>query len=388
MIYLPTLISIIIVTVSVLLSLFIFIYNINFNVPKPHTFVCLPLESRIFGNFNLFSLIRRSFTWPKLLGGLSTVAIIALARYGYYGNIKIDYTAFLSNTIWGCLLFILKSVFITFFEDLFLSFKLPMFIFDDDLKDHKLNLSKKKRYSVLNMDKGKGIDTNNNINEGSFRGPRSTTPLETDKNYWEAQCKIFRDGLSSLNKADNILSEDELYAKRELLRLKLYTEQEMIDALNENQRNVDFPTDEDSLRRQNVLNKVSRAAEMQTESYKYKQAELLRKETLIKETQLKKSSVLAEIALKEKSIIKDSVKKLKEIAVYNDEHKASISASSSVPGNAETKLSKTENDTLVDIISKDKYAPLDVRSKIINKTIEGKIGSDSAIIKYLDKKSK
>lgn len=162
----------------------------------------------------------------------------------------------------------------------------------------------------------------------------------------------------------------------------------MIDALNENQRNFDFPTDEESLRRQNVLNKISRAAEMQTESYKYKQAELLRKESLIKETQLKESSMLAEIAIKEKSIIKDSVKKLKEIAQYNDEHKASISANSSVPGNDETKLSKTENDTLVDIISKDNHAPLDVRNKILNKTIQGKISSDSTIIKYLEKKSK
>lgn len=59
-----------------------------------------------------------------------------------------------------------------------------MFIFDKDILDNKkLKLSKPKLYSEMNMDKGKGVDTNKNINEGSSRGSRSTTPLETDKNY-------------------------------------------------------------------------------------------------------------------------------------------------------------------------------------------------------------
>ena len=341
----------------------------------------------------MIKLIKRSFTWPKLIGGFFSVAIIGLLRYGYYGEIHIDFTAYLSNTFWGSSYFILKSLFNTLLEDLFSWYKLPMYILDNNLDNNSIKITKPKRYLAMNMDKGKGIDTSNN-NEGSSRSSdnsrnrRSTTPIETDNNYWEAQCKIFRDGLSSLNKPNKYLSEDELYAKKELLRLNLYSEQQMVDALNENQRNLNFPTDEESLRLQNVLNKMSRDAETQTDYYKYKQAEILRKESLIKENQLKESSRLAEINFKEKSIIKDSIVKLKKIAEYNEKYKASVSADSSIPGNPETKLSKTEIDLLVDTISKDKYASLEVRSRIFNKSLHGKINSDSALIEYLEKKSK
>ena len=195
------------VTVSVLLSLFIFIYNIQFNVPKPHTFVCLPLESRLFGNFNFFSLIRRSFTWPKLLGGISSVAIVALARYGYYGSINIDYTAFLSNTIWGSLAFILRSVFITLFEDNMSLFKLPV-------DGYETNLKVKKPKNSYNMD---------NSTSGGDRDSGSTTPTpinpsgsnrlaNSEVDYYQRELIVAKNAKKALSKNPASWTPDERYA--------------------------------------------------------------------------------------------------------------------------------------------------------------------------------
>lgn len=220
------------------------------------------------------------------------------------------------------------------------------------------------------------------------RRSRSVTPIENDVDYWETQSKIFNDGLNSLDKPDEFLTNDEYHAKRELIRLNLYTKDQMMNAYLESKRNADYPTDPESIRRQNVLNSVSRNAEMQTESYKFNQEMARQVEIARRESQLIHEARLAESAGIEKAIIYDCIGKLRRIAVYNLNNNASVPASGSVPGYINSKLTQSENDCLVNVINRDPHAPLEVRSRIINGTIQGKISIDSVLFNYLQEKTR
>jgi len=180
------------------------------------------------------------------------------------------------------------------------------------------------------------------------------------------------------------LTSDEQHAKRELSRLNMYTQEEMEKAYYENVRNMEYPGDYESQRRQGVLNKLSRTAEMQTESFKLK--EEIRLAELAESNLTKLAST--EALLKEKSIISDSLNKLKKIAEYNSKNNTNIPASNGIPRDISSKLTKAENDCLVKLINKDPHAPLDVRNRIINKTIQGNINTQSVIFDYLEKKIK
>ena len=76
---------------------------------------------------------------------------------------------------------------------------------------------------------------------------------------------------------------------------------------------------------------------------------------------------------------------MKKIAEYNYKNNTNIPASSGIPGDICSKLTKAENDCLVKLINKDPHAPLDVRNRIINKTIQGNINTQSVILDYLEK---
>lgn len=217
---------------------------------------------------------------------------------------------------------------------------------------------------------------------------RSATPIETDPEYWQYQCKIFYDGLSSLDKSDNDLTSDEAFAKKELTRLKMYNQEEMTEAFLENLRNRDYPTDPESIRALELLNRVSRSAEMHRESYVHRQEMIRRGEAAAREAQLREQAKIAESIAKENSVITDCLKKLRSIAEYNRDNNTSIPANSHVPGELETKLSKEENELLAKIITNDPHAPLDVRSKIINRGIHGNIGVNSVLFDYLENKKK
>lgn len=340
---------------------------------------------------NFFDQIISRFTIAKFISALLTIVIIASVKYAISGNLYIEYSEFLINVAIGLLGWSVNNSFIGLLSEFLgikgINFNLKQLIFGlETLKENAPYPSESKPKLYLSMESNEQLNSNsksNKLSTGSKDNPisvssRSTTPLENSKEYWEAQCKVFKDGLSSLGKSDDLLTSDEQHAKRELSRLNMYTQEEMEKAYYENVRNMEYPGDYESQRRQGVLNKLSRTAEMQTESFK------LKEETRLAESNLSKLAS-AEALLKEKSTISDSLNKLKKIAEYNYKNNTNIPASSGIPGDISSKLTKAENDCLVKLINKDPHAPLDVRNRIINKTIQGNINTQSVILDYLEK---
>lgn len=346
---------------------------------------------------NFFDQIISRFTIAKFISALLTIIIIASVKYAISGNLYIEYSEFFINVAIGLLGWSVNNSFIGLLSEFLgikgINFNLKQLIFGlETLKEDGTSSSENKPKLYLSMESNEQLNSSgkpNKLSTGSKDKPisvssRSTTPLENSKEYWEAQCKVFKDGLSSLGKSDDLLTSGEQHAKRELSRLNMYTQEEMEKAYYENVRNMEYPGDYEFQRRQGVLNKLSRTAEMQTESFKLK--EEIRLAELAESNLSKQASV--EALLKEKSTISDSLSKLKKIAEYNYKNNTNIPVSSGIPGDISSKLTKAENDCLVKLINKDAHAPLDVRNRIINKTIQGNINTQSVIFDYLEKKIK
>ena len=146
----------------ILLSFFNTI-NTNNSSNKLRFSTSVTLESKLFGNFNLKSLIKKTFTLPKVFAGISSVIILALLRYACYGSLNIDLSDIWSNVNWGMLAYIIRSLFNTIFED-FYYLKLPESDYTYPLNNKKLklpNLNDNANY----MNYGDNGDNDNDDNE-------------------------------------------------------------------------------------------------------------------------------------------------------------------------------------------------------------------------------
>jgi hypothetical protein len=114
------------------------------------------LESKVFGSLNLFKFLYDIFTLPKILAGLSTAIVVALARYGYYGYLHVDFSEIFPNISWGFFTFIFRAIFLEIYNDLLLPIDYP-----SDLKN--IPYKQPNNNGILKMDEAnKSSKPNNN----------------------------------------------------------------------------------------------------------------------------------------------------------------------------------------------------------------------------------
>ena len=151
------------------------------------------------GNFILS--LRNSFTLPKILAGISSAIILALARYGYYGNLDIDFSNVFGNISWGIIAFIIRSVFISIFDNFDL--KLPMGGYKD-IKPKSIGIPKN---TSLHMDNS-GSTGNSGSADNSGPADNSGSSV-TDIDYHQRELILAKEAKKALEKDPSSWTPDE-----------------------------------------------------------------------------------------------------------------------------------------------------------------------------------
>lgn len=340
--------------------------------PKPHAFVSLPLQSLL--GIALIYFISNS----KVIIYRFIVMFILANLFRYllwdipFTDLGIQYTAMLSfSSAYLSDLFVLMPNPIDLYN-YFMHGK-PLFDFKliDLLPTHKISDSdikvnnSKPKPLYMNTDNGEGSSRTNNNNKPSdnnmFYGELS------DKEYWEAQRKIYEDGLKALAKpVGSFLTDDEKYAVEQLSKINHYNKQKMDNTIDEITRNINFPiNDPEVLRQENIRLSLLRDSELSRSSFK---------------DSLNNQKI-------EKSLVNSALIKLKLLVDYNQKNNSNIGITKDIPTSNVRALTDTEIKAVVDKIKNDPYAPQDVKNKVANGKINSsRFGPNNSIVKYLDEK--
>ena len=243
---------------------------------------------------------------------------------------------------------------------------LPMHKISDS--DIKVNNSKPKPL-CMNTGNGEGSSRNNNTNDNKPSNNSILFGELSDKEYWEAQRKIYQDGLKALAKPiGSFLTEDEKYAVEQLSKINHYNKQIMENTISEITRNINFPiNDPEAIRQENLRLNLLRDSELSRSSVK---------------DSLNKQEI-------EKSLVNSALIKLKLLVDYNQKNNSKIGITRDIPTSNVKALTDAEIKAVVDKINNDPYAPQDVKNKVANGKINSsRFGPGSSIVKYLDESKK
>lgn len=188
-------------------------------------------------------------------------------------------------------------------------------------------------------DRGKGTkDSGNN----------SPSLVMSDKDYWKEQKKLYENILATYGN-DDLLSVSDLQNKKQVL-----------EAISEAERNINFPTDDpEVMRLENIRLRLLREKEMNSESYRK--------------------------FFEQKAFRSSALNKLEQIAEYNRVNHRGIGLNGiyNATNNSLKPLTKDEMDSIINVIKKDPNLPKEVADKIKDDTILGNIGVNNPVIKYL-----
>jgi len=227
---------------------------------------------------------------------------------------------------------------------------------------HESNEPKIKHWNAMEVggegsDKGKGVETN--IGGKTSIGSRSGTssPSLSDSEYWKGQLLMYKDALNSLGKPHDSLTKDEIYAKSQITSAGEYNKKAIEDSMYEIERNINFPiNDSEAVRMEKVRLDLARDAEMRTRPFMWVQ---------------------------EKQALLTSAKtKLENLAEYGRKNNIRLGVYSKT--NEVEKLTLAEIKCVVDKINSDPDVSLDIKKKVAKGNIEGTIGINHPIIKYLE----
>jgi len=209
----------------------------------PPKFVSLPLQSRLFHNFLVN--IRKNFTLPKILAGLISVVILALARYLCYGKLHIDVSDILGNINWGVIAYAIRCVFISFFEELYLLFKLPVI-------DESTGLLTSKKIKSYKLDSNMYMESNTNPDTNRGRehiteDSSNKASIKDDIDYYQRELIQARNAKKAFNKNPSFWTSDDHFAAN------IYKE---IDDFNEEALNSHIKDNQDKLKE--ALNSIKK----------------------------------------------------------------------------------------------------------------------------------
>ena len=346
------------------------------------------LVTIISGFKNIFVYIKRHFTFKNCLVAFISLSLIILLRYIINGGLITNPLEWKDAYQLGIPSIILKLSVKAFVDYIFEEYDFEEWIFtiwngpNKDLNKIKMGyniiVDKNSPYKTYNT--MESAENNQAGGERAGNRSRSNTPLENSVDYWIDQCKLYIDAIESLDKENNMLTSDQKYAKTQFLKINKYNLISLQEGLAESKRNVDLPTDSETIRKVKLLNELMRDAELRTPAF----ASFVERQKITE----RNSSAILEVISREKVIIQTALRKMYKIIDYNTLNKKSIPINGIIPGFSNSQLTESEINTIIDIINKDANAPLNVRNKIIYNTLIGNITKDSEFIKYFEKKSK
>jgi hypothetical protein len=216
----------------------------------------------------------------------------------------------------------------------------------------------------MNTDNGEGSSTTNNTHHNKPSDNSMLYSELSDKEYWEAQRKIYQDGLKALAKPiGSSLTEDESYAVEQLSKINHYNKEIIEDTISEITRNINFPiADAEAVRRENIRLSLLRDKELSSKSFK---------DSLINQ----------EI---ENSLVSSALNKLQLLVDHNQKNNTKIGITRDIPSSNVIALTDSEVKAIIKKINNDPHAPQDVKSKVASGKLNGSFGPANSIVKYLN----
>ena len=344
--------------------------------PKPHAFVSLPLQSLLGIALVYFISNSKVITYRFI----AMFILANLSRYLLWGipfiGLGILYTAILSfSSAYFSDLFVLIPSPVDLYNSFMhgkplFDFKLIDLLPTHKISDNDINVNNSKPKPLyMNTDNGEGSSRTNNTNDNKPSDNSMLYSELSDKEYWEAQRKIYQDGLKALAKPiGSSLTDDEKYAVEQLSKINHYNKEKIENTIGEITRNINFPiNDPEVLRQENLRLSLLRDSELYRSSFKYS----LNNQEM------------------EKSLVNSALIKLELLVDYNQKNHSRIGIKRDIPASNVRALTDAEIKAVVDKINNDPYAPQDVKNKVANGKINSpRFGPGNSIVKYLNESKK
>lgn len=325
-----------------------------------------PINSKMY-------IILTNFTLNKFIAGLLTAIIVAALKYSVSGNFTFNYCDFINNVAMGLSGWTIHTGATGWLTD-YLGAKGNLNLYElwygldkNKLYDKSYILEDKKPKLYNAMNSGEGSSSGPNYNSGSLqgasRGSGPGTPGLSDQNYWKSQLKIYEDALSALNKSNTNLTRDEIFAKNQLYKIGEFKRETIENSMQEIQRNISFPThDPEMVRLENTRLKLSRDAELRSKSYTPH--------------------------VENTGLLTSAKTKLESLAEFNRKNHTARSMTTSETSSFKLTtgvdpLTADELKSVIDKINSDPDAK-HLRDKVAKGKIQGPIGTNHPIIKYLE----
>jgi hypothetical protein len=170
-----------------------------------------------------------------------------------------------------------------------------------------------------------------------------------------------KDALSSLDKSEASLTEDEIYAKEEMSKTGYYSKDKLLEILEQTERNASFPiNDTEAVRLEKLRNNLMRQEEI--------------RKNLITEA-AKQAAELERIAP-----VSNLAKKMEALLQHNrtDRQRLAINTTNNPNG-----LTVEERELLASIIANDKDAPANIKDKISNGDMKVNVYPTGYMVEYL-----
>jgi NADH-ubiquinone oxidoreductase chain 5 len=208
------------------------------------------------------------------------------------------------------------------------------------------------------LDKGKGIDRGT----ANPSPPRvSNWPPLSDSEYWKIQAQMAKDALSSLDKSEASLTEDEIYAKEEMSKTGYYSKDKLLEILEQTERNASFPiNDTEAVRLEKIRNNLMRQEEIRKK---------LITDAAQQASELERIAPIANLARKMEALLQHNRTSNQYLAINTTNNPNGLTVE-------ETKL-------LASIIANDKDAPANIKNKISNGEMKVHLFPTGFMVDYL-----
>ena len=334
--------------------------------------IIIVIIARTFGQgFELIkSLVQiffSNFTLAKFLAAFTTIVSLALVKYYLTGGFTINPKDIVTNVSLGFLGWGANIGITSWFTDFLgikgINFNLRELLYGyDKMADGSASPFKSTRpiddltchmnIEDSNKDKGKTVE----IVSGSTTPTKSESVTPSDVEYWESQARLYRAGLSSLNKADTSLTQEEHFAKQQLIGIGEYSKEQMRTSLNDNISNISMSmgtvhTDPEAVR----MEEVRRNTLM---SHRNKILPGLSNNVSEGSTQEPFNKTAVSSALN-KTVLSSALKKLSIIKEYNVSNHTDSGFLS-----PKGKLTSAELECIINTISQDPDAPTNLKNRI------------------------
>jgi hypothetical protein len=170
-----------------------------------------------------------------------------------------------------------------------------------------------------------------------------------------------KDALSSLDKSEASLTEDEIYAKEEMSKTGYYSKDKLLEILEQTERNASFPiNDTEAVRLEKIRNNLMRQEEIRKK---------LITDAAQQASELERIAPIANLARKMEALLQHNRTSNQYLAINTTNNPNGLTVE-------ETKL-------LASIIANDKDAPANIKNKISNGEMKVHLFPTGFMVDYL-----